>query len=96
MKPDPIPPELIDDLWEYPRVILHIEDMWGKLALKQYISDLLSDTRDNSRKGFPSSVVLALISLSNLNTQYLESLGIEFEIEESFGTSTWKIPKNFL
>lgn len=64
--------------------------------MKQYIADLLSDTRDNSRKGFPSSVVLALISLSNLNTQYLESLGIEFEIEESFGTSTWKIPKNFL
>lgn len=77
----------------YPRIYSRIKDTWGTVALKNFMADLLSDTRNGTRQGFPKDVTSALVSLSVSNTAYLESLGFEFDDDPA--DVAWKLPKNF-
>lgn len=77
----------------YPRIYSRIKDTWGTVGLKNFITDLLADTRDGTRQGFSKDVTAALVSLSVSNTAYLESLGLDFDLDPL--DVSWKLPKNF-
>lgn len=47
----------------FPRIALGIEVRWGTSDLEPYILNLLYDTRENSRQGFPKDVFDSLQSL---------------------------------
>lgn len=89
--------ELLDKLQQFPKLQKRIELEWGTLALKNFLELLLSDTRGNTRQGFPTEVAEALLLLSIRNTEILEDHGVEFPDFESsmFSDTGWHIPKNF-
>ena len=89
--------ELIDKLEWFPRIQEGIRLRWHTLSCKEYIDNLLADTRDGTRQGFPIEVVDILLELNKLNTDYLEDNGLYFpDFEESQFTNTgWRLPKNF-
>lgn len=48
---------------KFPRIGLGIEIRWGTADLEPYIMNLLSDTRDHSRQGFPKEIMTSLGNL---------------------------------
>lgn len=48
---------------EYGRIARMLELLWGSDMFNEYIDNLMSDTRDGQRKGFPKPIVEALIGL---------------------------------
>ncbi len=47
----------------FSRIAAGIEVRWGTADLEPYIADLINDTRDHTRKGFPKDVFGALQAL---------------------------------
>lgn len=47
----------------FPRIGLGVELRWGSADLEPYILNLVKDTRDHTRKGFPDFILDALGSL---------------------------------
>jgi hypothetical protein len=92
--------DLIDietKLSAYPHILKYIQDNWCTVRLKEYLEDLLTDTRDDSRAGFPTEVSSALLSISLSNIFCLENKGLTFDApdENGFGDTKWDLPKNF-
>lgn len=87
----------LEVLKDHPKIQLKIELLWGSIELKNYLSSLLEDTRENSRKGFSLHVYDALLSLSNMNTKLLEDLGFIEICSDTvdFRPTHWNLPKNF-
>ena len=48
----------------YPRVVNRIADLWHSKEIDAYFTDLMTDTRDGSRHGFPSELASEIFSLS--------------------------------
>lgn len=48
---------------QFPRIAKGIEIRWGTADLEPYINDLIYDTRDHTRQGFPKDVFAALQAL---------------------------------
>ena len=51
----------------YPRILERIRALWGTPQIHDYFSDLLLDTRDGSRQGFPFEVAAEIVRLRDLN-----------------------------
>jgi len=67
---------------------------WGTIELHGYLYDLINDTRNTSRYGFPTDVMESIVMLSNINDTLLRTNGLlKDEIETEF--HYWKLPKNF-
>ena len=80
----------------FPKIQEYIFLTWGTVRLKQYLEQLLGDTRDNTRKGFPQKAVMALLALHMENTKHLEKMGITDEDPISmFTPPQWDIPSKF-
>lgn len=72
-----IPKNLLEDLKQFPHITSKIQALWGNIELQRYFDKLFSDTRQNTRKGFPTDAAKALIKLTNLHAAHLESKGIK-------------------
>jgi hypothetical protein len=53
----------------FPHVIKRICALWGTHDLDQYITHLMTDTRDGQRRGFPVEVTAELLFLAEINKQ---------------------------
>jgi hypothetical protein len=85
-------------LQAYPHILKYAQDNWCTMRLKTYLDELLTDTRDGARAGFPAEVSAALLALSMANFTCLdESFGIDFgnPADNGFGDTKWNLPKNF-
>lgn len=89
--------DLIDNLSMYPKLQQRVQLDWGTVSLKNFLEEILSDTRGNTRQGFPAKIAETLLKLSIINTELLEEQGLEFpDFEASqFANTGWHIPKNF-
>lgn len=72
-----VPSELLDELKNFPHITSKIVALWGTVELHNYFEKLFSDTRGDTRKGFPSTAARALLALTNLHASHLESQGIK-------------------
>ncbi len=92
-----VPAELISKIEQFPRIQNIIAIDWGSLRLKKFLWELINDTRNEPREGFPIEVLSALVALSIANDDFLENFGLA--IDESpiseFALINWEIPKNF-
>lgn len=53
----------------FPHVASNIASLWGRAELDDYIIKLLTDTRDDSRTGFPLATALSLVKLLDAHQQ---------------------------
>ncbi len=53
----------------YPHIGKMLSEKWGTKDLVSYIEQLLQDTRDGSRRGFPFQVMAALVNIQGLHLQ---------------------------
>lgn len=58
---------------QYPQILKKIVDLWESPTIDDYFSDLILDTRDDQRRGFPPAVAEEILRLSAINTKYRES-----------------------
>jgi hypothetical protein len=72
-----VPSELLDELKNFPHITSKIVALWGTVELHKYLEKLFSDTRGDTREGFPSTAARALLALTNMHTAHLESRGIK-------------------
>lgn len=49
---------------QFPRVLARILELWGTPELDPYLTELMMDTRDGKRKGFPAEVASEILRLS--------------------------------
>lgn len=64
----PFPAEQLQKTKElYPHIYAKLEIMWGYPEMDIYINNLLMDTRDGKRNGFPPDVGQELLKLQNGN-----------------------------
>jgi hypothetical protein len=69
---------------------------WGTVLLQDYFSDLMTDTRDGDRTGFPAAITEVIFKLTLINTQYLESIGLSEPLSDvELIKSKWLLPTNF-
>jgi len=61
----------------YERISKTIKDGWGSLALQQYLKQLLTDTRDGDRHGFPKHIWHGILNLCDMHERHL--LGVAAE-----------------
>ena len=54
---------------QFPRVLEKITQLWGTEELEVYINELMMDSRDGQRKGFPHTVASELMYLGLLLRQ---------------------------
>lgn len=45
---------------QFPRIAMGLEIRWGTKDFEPYVMDLLNDTRDHTRQGFPKEVYSSL------------------------------------
>ena len=61
----------------YQRIAQAVKDGWGSLPLQQYLKQLLTDTRNGDRYGFPKHIWDGILDLSDIHERHL--LGIAEE-----------------
>ena len=59
---------------QYPKILEKIVDMWTSATIDEYFSELILDTRNDQRQGFPSNVAEEILRLSVINTKYRERI----------------------
>ncbi|MGV8932977.1 MAG: ankyrin repeat domain-containing protein [Gallionellaceae bacterium] len=59
---------------QYPQILNKIVELWNSEKLDSYFSDLILDTRNDQRQGFPPEVAEEILRLSVINTKYRESM----------------------
>lgn len=72
-----VPSELLEKFNDFPHIKTKIMSLWGTVELQAYFEKLFTDTRGNTRTGFPGETGKALVSLSNIHAKHLESIGIK-------------------
>lgn len=95
---DVAPEHLMTDLSEFKRIQANIRSLWGTIELDTYLNTLMSDTRNNTRQGFPPKAAAVIIKMSLYNSAYLYSKNIkgkEPDINVGYRSAPWKIPKGF-
>lgn len=92
---------LIDELEGFGRIQTAIEAEWGSVRLDKYLLELITDTKDGKRQGFPLKVMNGLIGLQRLNLEQLDENGIQIDEPDDLNsrilhhTGMWDLPKNF-
>lgn len=91
------PSELISKIEQYPRIQNIISVDWGTLRLKKFLENLINDTRNGSREGFPVEVLFAIVGLSLANDNYLKDFGLVLDENpvSEFAQVKWDLPKDF-
>ena len=82
----------------FDRIVSIIDDQWGTIELQQYLQDLLYDTRDGERNGFPQHVAEDIIQIILMNDKVLsqKEAAIERPPEKHIVKNGWKIPKSMI
>ena len=57
---------------QYPHLLSKILELWDTPAFDSYLQQLMLDTRDRPRQGFPPEVATDLLHLSRLSTELRE------------------------
>ena len=57
----------------YPTIFNKIISLWELESVDDYFSELILDTRNDQRQGFPAVVAEEILRLSVINTKYRES-----------------------
>lgn len=52
---------------QFPRIVNNIIALWGKPELEAYFSELLMDSREGTRQGFPPEVASDIFNLSMIH-----------------------------
>lgn len=63
------------------RIKQRIDALWGTDVCRNYLLELITDTRGNSRKGFPISIMADLISMIDLHDREFPGLVPEGLVE---------------
>ncbi len=71
----------------FPHIGKKLQTFWGYPEFALYMSSLLQDTRNGSRKGFPFDVLMALNGLSEEHEKEFPQLTTQ--------TDTWSSSKRF-
>ena len=58
---------------QYPAILNKIVNLWESEKIDDYFSELIMDTRNDQRQGFPAIVAEEILRLSVINTKYRES-----------------------
>jgi hypothetical protein len=61
-----------------------LELLWGSDMFNEYINNILNDTRDGKRQGFPKPILEALMGLQNTHHRFFPHL-----IKPSDPTAGW-------
>lgn len=48
---------------EYGRIARMLELLWGSQMFNDYVENLMNDTRDGKRQGFPQEIAIAILGL---------------------------------
>ena len=91
-----LPQSLLTQLSPFPHIKKMIISNWGTMFLQHYFIELMIDTRNGDRKGFPDATTKIIFELSLINTKYLETIGLSEPIDEmTLIQPSWTLPKNF-
>lgn len=56
---------------KFPQMLNKIVELWNSPELDPYLEQLMLDTRDHQRQGFPPEVATDIMRLSRINTEQL-------------------------
>lgn len=73
------------------RITKRIDALWGTDICRNYLLELITDTRENSRQGFPIAVMADLISMIDLHDREFPGLVPEGLIE-SYKCTIFRTP----
>lgn len=76
----------------FPHVIKRICMLWGTHDLDQYITHLMTDTRDGQRRGFPVEVTAELLFLAEIN-KLIRAIDLARKMRIPLGEAYQKIDK---
>ncbi len=54
---------------QFPHMLNRIIELWNSPELDPYLEQLMLDTRDHQRQGFPPDVATDIMRLSRINTE---------------------------
>ena len=54
---------------QFPHLLNKIVELWNSPGLDPYLRQLMLDTRDHQRKGFPPAVATDILRLSRINSE---------------------------
>lgn len=57
---------------QFPHMLKKIVELWNSPELDPYLKQLMLDTRDHQRQGFPAAVATDILRLSRINTEQRE------------------------
>lgn len=58
---------------QYPQILQKIVALWDSETIDTYFTNLIMDTRNDQRQGFPPAVAAEILRLSTINSKYRES-----------------------
>ncbi len=94
--PSEFPPKDLLEKLPHEKMKIVINRDWGRPELSTYLDGFLKDTRDNTRKGFPESVMTAITKLILINdTSIPDHLKPEDDPASAFAIKKWTLPKGF-
>lgn len=64
----------------YPDIAKRFKMLWGSQAFTDFMHELLNDTRDHGREGFPKEVVVSFLKLQEVHDHLFPSMS-----ETSYG-----------
>jgi hypothetical protein len=67
----------IEELLPFPHIVETVTTKWGSVFLDNYLNNLLLDTRDRKRQGFPNGTQKAIFTLIRENQILLQRMGIK-------------------
>ena len=50
-----------------PHIAREIDKKWGSAALNNYVAEVMFDTRGDTRRGFPTEIVDAMLAITHAN-----------------------------
>lgn len=69
---------------EYGRIARMLELLWGSEMFNEYVNNLMNDTRDGQRQGFPKPVTEAMIGLQLTHLRLFPHLNKPFDPTEGW------------
>jgi hypothetical protein len=57
---------------QFPHVLSKMMELWNSLEFDPYLEQLMLDSRDHQRQGFPPDVAADIMRLSRINTEQRE------------------------
>jgi len=94
--PSKEPPEDLLEKLPHKKMQIVVCRDWARPELTTYLNEFVKDTRENTRKGFPESVLEAITKLILINDASLpEHLKPDDNPASEFAIKKWELPKGF-